>query len=67
MNPFNCDCHLAWFHKLVLDHIATMGKDILKEMSCTSPNNMAGRNFLISRHPNFAVQPPAVQLAFVGM
>ncbi len=45
VNPFNCDCHLAWFHKLALDNIDTMGKDILKKMTCMSPSNIAGKKF----------------------
>lgn len=46
-NPFNCDCHLAWFHKYALVEIGNdlTGKDILKKMKCASPSNLAGKTF----------------------
>jgi Leucine-rich repeat (LRR) protein len=47
VNPFNCDCHLAWFHKIALDKIGKQlsGKDLLKKMTCASPSNVAGKTF----------------------
>ena len=46
-NPFNCDCHLAWFHKFALDKIGKQlsGEDVLKKMTCASPSNVAGKKF----------------------
>ena len=46
-NPFKCDCHLAWFHKLALDKISkTLSSgDILKKMICASPSDMIGKKF----------------------
>lgn len=47
VNPFKCDCHLAWFHTFALDKIGKQlsGRDILNKMTCASPSNVAGKKF----------------------
>jgi Leucine-rich repeat (LRR) protein len=47
VNPFKCDCRLAWFHKFALDEIGKQlsGHTFLEGMICASPSNLAGKKF----------------------
>lgn len=46
-NPFKCDCHLGWFHEFSLSHFKTQhrGDQLLKNMTCASPTNLADKKF----------------------